>query len=75
MDDLKVGTRVRVCNVGIGGEFGSGNKGGKCMCIKTGLIQFQKILNCLIGCMSIAFLVLKIITVIKTYTFSHIRFR
>ena len=70
-----MGTGVRVCNVGIGGEFECGNTGGKCMCIKTGLIQFQKILNCLIGCMSIAFIVLKIITVIKTYTFSHIRFR
>ena len=27
MDTLKVGTRVRVCNVGMGGEFESENKG------------------------------------------------
>ena len=70
-----MGTQVRVCNVGMDGAFGSRNKGGKCMCIKTGLMQFHKILNCLIGSMSVAFHVLKIITVIKTYTFSHIRFR
>ena len=27
MENLNVGTRVRVCNVGIGGEFESGNRG------------------------------------------------
>ena len=27
MDNLKVGTRVRVCNVVMDGEFGSGNTG------------------------------------------------
>ena len=27
MENLKVGTQVRVCNVGIGGEFESGNTG------------------------------------------------
>jgi len=45
------------------------------MCIKTGLIQFQKILNCLIRSMLVAFLVLKIIIVGKTLTFSVCRIR
>ena len=30
MDNLKVGTMVRVCNVGMGGEFESGIKGRVC---------------------------------------------